>query len=99
MHLNAAVQCFKPDTESGTTPSGDFGFGFFAVMARMGPSPWPKPYRQFQIPSPEQVAFRFFASLLVADDIIASTSLAEEPRLYKYHASLLAGRARARIAG
>ncbi|KAH8882045.1 hypothetical protein GQ53DRAFT_463921 [Thozetella sp. PMI_491] len=91
-HLSAAVQCFTHILgDRSATQGTDTASDFFAVMGRMGPSPWPRPYRQFQIASPEQVAFRFFASLLVADDIIASISLAEEPRLYKYHAGLLSG--------
>ena len=92
-HLGAAAQCFTHilGDHAATQGSTDTASDFFAVLGRMGPSPWPRPYRQFQIASPEQVAFRFFAPLLVADDIIASTSLAEEPRLYKYHAGLLSG--------
>jgi C6 transcription factor Pro1 len=91
-HLGAAVQCFTHILgDRAATQGTDTASDFFAVLGRMGPSPWPRPYRQFQIASPEQVAFRFFASLLVADDIIASISLAEEPRLYKYHAGLLSG--------
>lgn len=92
MHLNAAVQCFGQILDNGVAASSsDVSSKFFAVMASMGPSPWPRPYKQFQIASTEQVAFRFFVSLLVADDIIASTSLAEQPRLYSYHTSLLSG--------
>jgi hypothetical protein len=91
-HLGAAVQCFTHILGDRTATRGtDTASDFFAVLGRLGPSPWPRPYRQFQIASPEQVAFRFFASLLVADDIIASISIAEEPRLYKYHAALLSG--------
>lgn len=89
-HLGAAVECFMQILGDGGTDNT--ASDFFAVLGRLGPSPWPRPYQQFQIASPEQVAFRFFATLLVADDIIASTSLAEEePRLYKYHAGLLSG--------
>jgi C6 transcription factor Pro1 len=90
-HLSAAVQCFEQILNRHfATPKTDARADFYAVMERLGPSPWPRPYRQFQIASSEQVAFRFFVSLLVADDIIASTFLAEEPRLYKYHKGLLA---------
>jgi len=89
-HLGAAVECFTHILGDGGTDNT--ASDFFAVLGRLGPSPWPRPYQQFQIASPEQAAFRFFASLLVADDIIASTSLAEEePRLYNYHAGLLSG--------
>ncbi|KIW15115.1 hypothetical protein PV08_07902 [Exophiala spinifera] len=91
MHLDAAVQAFKTILGADVANSHlDVGSRFFQIMAHLGPSPWPKPYLSYQITSPEQVAFRFFASLLVADDIIASTSLGEEPRLYHYHAQLMA---------
>lgn len=90
-HLNAAVQTFKNILDmNDATPDLDISSKFFNVMARMGPSPWPKPYASYQITSPEQVAFRFFATLLVADDIIASTSLGQVPRLHEHHASLMA---------
>ncbi|KAJ2975827.1 hypothetical protein NQ176_g5297 [Zarea fungicola] len=90
-HINAAVQTFKHILDiHDATPNLNVSSKFFDVMARMGPSPWPKPCDSYQITSPEQVAFRFFATLLVADDIIASTSLGEAPRLHDYHADLLA---------
>ncbi|KAK0125624.1 hypothetical protein ONS96_009460 [Cadophora gregata f. sp. sojae] len=41
------------------------------------------------VQSAEQAAFRFAASLLVLDDVVASTATQEEPRLYAYHQSLL----------
>lgn len=91
-HFNAVVECFKQILDNDVaTADMDINSKFFAVMSHMGPSPWPRPYREFQIASSDQVAFRFFVSLLVADDIIASTSLAKEPRPSKHHASLLSG--------
>lgn len=91
-HLNAGIRCFEQILDSSDIgPRDTTDARFFRIIGQLGPSPWPRPYRKFQIPSSEQVAFRFFVSLLVADDIIASTSLAEEPRLYSYHKSLLAG--------
>jgi hypothetical protein len=89
-HLGAAVQCFKEILNWTLADANlDFGTRFFTVMTQLGPSPWPKPHRQFHFPSSDQVAFRFIVSLLIADDIIASTSLGGKPRLYEYHASLL----------
>jgi len=91
-HLSAAVEFFRQILDNDVaTADIDIASKFFVLMSHMGPSPWPRPYRKFQIASSDQVSFRFFVSLLVADDIIASTSLAEEPQLYKYHASLLSG--------
>lgn len=43
------------------------------------------------MPSAEQSAFRFSCTLLVLDDIIASTALQEQPTLYEYHRNLLSG--------
>lgn len=42
-----------------------------------------------EVPGAEQSAFRFSSTLLIFDDIIASTLLQETPRLYEYHQSLL----------
>jgi hypothetical protein len=90
--LNFAIHYMIQMLDREVARSGlDMGACFFALMASLSPSPWPKPYDHFQIPSTEQVSLRFFLSLLVADDIIASTSFAEEPHLYAHHHSLLRG--------
>ncbi|KAI0403496.1 fungal-specific transcription factor domain-containing protein [Xylaria palmicola] len=61
---------------------------FDAVLDRLGTS---SPSTDFlQIPtSAEQAAFLFSSALLIFDDIVASTVLPEQPRLYEYHNSLL----------
>ena len=42
-----------------------------------------------QLPNIEQAAFRLSTTLLLLDDVIASTVLSEAPRLYDYHENLL----------
>jgi hypothetical protein len=89
-HLNAALALFtqlldSPDTVGRAGPSSSFN----AVMSRLGPSSFILPAKCAQVPSAEQAAFRFSSTLLILDDIIASTVLQEQPRLYEYHRSLL----------
>lgn len=79
---------------------------FNAVMSHLGPpslqppcalpaavaaAATAAPLSVHALPSAEQAAFRFSSTLLILDDIIASTVLQEEPRLYQYHRSLLHG--------
>jgi hypothetical protein len=89
-HLNAASTLFEQLLDS-TCSSGynETETSFQAVVNQLGPSTWILPAQCVQVSSAEQVAFRFSATLLIFDDIIASTVLQEEPRLYKYHYGLL----------
>ncbi|KAK9234739.1 fungal-specific transcription factor domain-containing protein [Lipomyces kononenkoae] len=89
-HLNAALALFRqlldsPGAVEPTAPSSSFN----AVISRLGPSSCVLPAPCVQVPSAEQAAFRFSSALLIFDDIIASTVLQEQPRLYDYHRSLL----------
>jgi C6 transcription factor Pro1 len=86
-HLSAALVIFKQllDSTGAIEPS----LCFKSVMASLGPSSWPIPSESVQVPSAEQAAFRFSSTLLILDDIIASTALQEQPRLYELHHSLL----------
>jgi hypothetical protein len=89
-HLNAALALFRrlldsPGAAEPVCPTSSF----HAVINRLGPSSWILPAQGIQVPSAEQAAFRFSATLLILDDIIASTVLQEQPRLYKYHYGLL----------
>ncbi|KIM98595.1 hypothetical protein OIDMADRAFT_147066 [Oidiodendron maius Zn] len=89
-HLNAALALFRQLLDSpGAAGSADACSRFNAVISHLGPSSWILPARCVQVPSAEQVAFRFSSALLILDDIIASTVLQERPRLYEYHHSLL----------
>jgi hypothetical protein len=87
-HLSAAVELFQQvleDTEAAVCDR------FAFIMHRLlgdGP-PWPRHFRTFQAPSSEQMAFHFSSALLLVDDIVASTALGEEPRLLRYHDSIL----------
>ncbi|KAK9319052.1 fungal-specific transcription factor domain-containing protein [Lipomyces orientalis] len=83
-HLNAALALFRQLLDSpGAEPAGPSS-SFNAVISRLGPSS-----QCVQVPSAEQAAFVFSSTLLILDDIIASTVLQEQPRLYEYHRSLL----------
>jgi len=89
-HLNAALALFRQLLDSSgagepARPSSSFN----AVINRLGPPSWILPAQCVQVPSAEQAAFRFSSTLLIFDDIIASTVLQEPPRLYEYHRSLL----------
>jgi len=94
-HLNAAIELFKhvlegSEAAAACDPSG-WPSRFASVMRQLrghGP-PWLRQFPTFQAPSSEQMAFRFFSALLLVDDIIASTALGEEPKLYQFHDSIL----------
>jgi hypothetical protein len=87
-HLSAALALFKRLLE-GSDPAVEparSSSTFYTVISRLGPPSW---IQCVQIPSAEQAAFSFSSALLMLDDIIASTVLQEQPRLYEYHGSLL----------
>ncbi|KAK9369248.1 fungal-specific transcription factor domain-containing protein [Lipomyces kononenkoae] len=89
-HLNAALALFRQLLDSpGAVELAGASSSFNAVISRLGPSPWILPTQSVQVPSAEQAAFRFSSTLLILDDIIASTVLQEQPTLYEYHRSLL----------
>lgn len=89
-HLNASLALFRQLLDSpDAVPSAGHSSSFNAVISRLGPSSWILPTQCVQVPSAEQAAFRFSSAVLIFDDIIASTVLQEEPRLYEYHRSLL----------
>jgi hypothetical protein len=80
MHLNAVVGLFKQ------LLNGDSSFN--VIMDRLGP-PVTLPVQNARLPNAEQAAFRFSSTLVIFDDIIASTTLQMQPRLYSHHRSLL----------
>ncbi|KAE8448298.1 hypothetical protein EG329_009542 [Mollisiaceae sp. DMI_Dod_QoI] len=89
-HLNAALALFRQLLDSfGAIELVGPSSSFNAVMSHLGPSSWVWPTQCVQVPTAEQAAFRFSSALLILDDIIASTVLQEQPRLYEYHCSLL----------
>ncbi|KAI0876798.1 fungal-specific transcription factor domain-containing protein [Hypoxylon argillaceum] len=90
-HLNGALALFKQLLDSaGSFDLSRFKSSFEAVIYNLGPPSWSSALHS-QLPSPEQAAFRFSSTLLIFDDIIASTVLKEQPRLYEFHHSLLEG--------
>ncbi|KAI4858564.1 fungal-specific transcription factor domain-containing protein [Hypoxylon rubiginosum] len=91
-HLNAALALFKQLLDvPGVIELGESVSRFNAIIGLLGPSAWVLPSQCIQVPSAEQAAFRFSSTLLIFDDIIASTVLQEQPRLYEYHRNLLGG--------
>ncbi|KAJ5758023.1 uncharacterized protein N7511_006717 [Penicillium nucicola] len=89
-HLNAAVALFKRLMENiGAAKTIGPRLAFNNVLHLLGPSTRILPTDSFQVPSAEQAAFSFASTLVIFDDIIASTALQEEPKLYQYHLALL----------
>ena len=79
-HLNAVVGIFKQLLDNDSSFNG--------TMSRLG-SPVILPVQNNRLPNAEQAAFRFSSTLVIFDDIIASTTLQKQPRLHKHHRSLL----------
>lgn len=91
-HLNAAVALFRQILDStGIAEQAEPRTSFDAVMRLLGSSLFTLSAQGTQIPSADQAGFCFSSTLLILDDIIASTALQERPRLYEYHHSLLGG--------
>ncbi|KAI0121066.1 fungal-specific transcription factor domain-containing protein [Xylariales sp. AK1849] len=89
-HLSAALTIFKQLLEHPGAIDGSIS-SFDATINRLCSSSRILSIQHFQVPSPEQAAFRFSSALVILDDIVASTALQEQPRLYKYHRDLLGG--------
>ncbi|VUC24517.1 unnamed protein product [Clonostachys rosea] len=84
-HLNAALALFIQllNSDSGTQSHSTFA----TLMHRLGPfNP-----ESSRVPSAEQSGLRFSSALLVLDDIVASTILQQQPKLYEHLRSLLGG--------
>jgi C6 transcription factor Pro1 len=79
-HLNAVVGLFRQLLDSDSS--------FSTIMNRLDP-PVILPVQNARLPNAEQAAFRFSSTLVIWDDIIASTILQKQPRLYNHHHSLL----------
>lgn len=90
-HLHAALALFVQilDSVDADDQPAERGTSFDIVMSRLGPPTELVQVSGFRVPSAEQTAFRFASSLLILDDIVASTVRQEEPKLYRYHKELL----------
>ncbi|KAJ9614100.1 hypothetical protein H2200_002236 [Cladophialophora chaetospira] len=88
LHLTPALALLEEIWQSSTTKDSDSQM--LAVLDGMGPVLWFGGPSGGYVWSPEQAGFRFFTGLLLFIDIIASTSLAQPPRLVEYHTHLLA---------
>lgn len=90
-HLDAAIVLFTQifrATGYDANKNGELPT-FNDILSRMGDPPWTMQVQQSRAWNSDQAAFRFFAVLLLLDDIVTSTCLEEPPRLQKYHALLL----------
>lgn len=86
-HLTAAVSLFKQLLNVPGTSDPALGFTLTMDLLSL---PNDKLAAQFpHVPSAEQTAFQFTSSLLILDDIIASTALQKSPVLHDYHKHLL----------
>ena len=86
-HLNAALALFRQLLDN-CSSDGESSLRavFDTVWDRLGPS---DAIHAVDVPRPEQMAFQFSTSLLIYDDIIASTIHQEAPRLSDIHPSIL----------
>jgi hypothetical protein len=91
-HLRAALTLLLQLLASTAEPVGP-GSSFNLVMSKLGHSQTSsRSNLNFQYLSAEQAAFRFSSTLLIFDDIIASTVLQTKPQLYEHHANLFGSR-------
>jgi C6 transcription factor Pro1 len=94
-HLSAAVELFRRLLAAAEPTGGKASlctaarFESMVRRLRFRPPPRPTGFQRHQAPSSEQMAFRFFAALLLVDDIVASTALEQEPVLYEFHDGIL----------
>lgn len=89
-HLDAATTLLKQifgtvETELGHSRQATL----HDVLSCLGRPPWGDRFQEFGAWSSDQAAFRFYAALLLVDDILASTCTEEPPKLIEYHARLL----------
>jgi hypothetical protein len=73
--LRELFESCSPSAFEPPVPSSSFN----AVIGRLGPPTWILPAQCVQVPSAEQVAFRFSSNLLILDDNIASKVFQEQP--------------------
>jgi hypothetical protein len=90
-HLDAASSLLKQlfHAEEDATAVDISMPTFYKILNRMGQPLWDTRTRETRAWSSDQAAFRFYSSLLIVDDVIASTCMNEPPSLLEYHAQLL----------
>jgi len=86
LHLTAALALFD-EVLSGVDSHNS---KMISLLHSIGTPFWYKAEYDHYMWNPDQAGFRFFAALLIFIDIIASTALAQPPRLSPYHSDLLA---------
>jgi len=88
-HLDGAVALFEQIMDSsGEHPTQRYSFEKIIMDRLQQPLEIDSKLAPY-MPSAEQAAFRFATSLLILDDIVASTITNKQPRLYRYHEKLL----------
>ena len=80
-HLDAVVGLFKQLLDNHRN--------FKAIIDRLDPPLTLATTQNARFPTAEHAAFRFSSGLLIMDDIIASTTLQRQPKLYSHYRSLL----------
>ena len=90
-HLDAASVICEQLLDSCGTGLVTTGSSFITVLNDAGSFFTVRPSESVQIPYADQAAFRFSSSLLILDDIVASTILQKAPRLYRFYYNLLSG--------
>ncbi|EON95746.1 putative c6 transcription factor protein [Phaeoacremonium minimum UCRPA7] len=89
-HMDAAIALFEQIFQHYGTVNGVPDMK--VVLEKMGEMSWRNGHpKNHTVWAPDQAAFLFFGSLVLAYDIIASTSLEQPPRLQAYHQRLLIG--------
>jgi hypothetical protein len=83
IHLEAATNLFQQILEAHGDKNGTKGMqSILSKLHHGGSEP------TYNVPSPDQGAFKFFSSVLLVNDIIASTSLGRPSKLTMYHCEL-----------
>lgn len=86
LHLTPALALFEEVISGADSHNSKM----ISILHSIGLPSWYKAEYGHYIWNPDQAGFRFFAALLIFIDIIASTALAQPPRLTPYHSDLLA---------
>ncbi|XDG04370.1 hypothetical protein ABKA04_003985 [Annulohypoxylon sp. FPYF3050] len=88
-HLDSAMCIFKGILGSMSNGLKEPASSFKEIMHRLEIPILKKDALNIGFKSAEQTGFRFSSALLIFDDIIASTTLQEEPKLFQYLPQLL----------
>lgn len=89
-HLDAAITLFEEVFRAADSVTNNIELhSFYNALSQMGREIWHVRSQERRAWSSDQAAFRFYSALLILDDVIASTSMEEPPKLLEYHVQLL----------